>query len=100
MEETTFYVLGVVLVVTALVVSVIGLRSERFPGSRLALAAGAGLLVFLVVATTTSAVILAREEQRHRNEEAAAEEQQTQTEAEEAGKSPKELEQQGAAEAG
>ena len=100
MEETTFYVLGVVLVVTALVVSVIGLRSERFPGSRLALAAGAGLLVFLVVATTTSAVILAREEQRHRNEEAAAEEQQTQTEAEEAGESPKELEQQGAAEAG
>jgi plastocyanin len=100
MEETTFYVLGLVLVVVALVVSVIGLRSERFPGSRLTLAAGAGLLVLLVAATTTSAVILAREEQRHRNEEAAHTEQETETEAEEAGESPKELEQQGAAEAG
>jgi plastocyanin len=96
MEETTFYVLGVVLVVIALIVSVIGLRSERFPPSRLALGAGVGLLVAVVAATTTSAVILAREEQRHRNEEAAHEEQETATEAEEEGESPKQLEDQGA----
>ena len=92
MEETTFYVLGIALVVIALVVSVIGLRNERFPPSRLALGAGVGLLVAVVAATTTSAVILAREEQRHRNEEAAHEEQETATEAEEAGESPQQLE--------
>jgi plastocyanin len=82
--------------VIALIVSVIGLRSERFPTSRLALVAGVGLLVVLVAATTTSAVILAREEQRHRNEEAAHEEQETATEAEEAGESPKQLSEPGA----
>jgi uncharacterized cupredoxin-like copper-binding protein len=96
MEETTFYVLGIALVVIALVVSVIGLRSERFPTTRLALAAGVGLLVVVVGATTTSAVILAREEQRHRNEEAAHEEQETATEAEEEGESPQQLQDQGA----
>jgi plastocyanin len=96
MEETTFYVLGVALVVIALIGAVIGLRSERFPPSRLALGAGVGLLVVLVAATTTSAVILAREEQRHRNEEAAHEEQETATEAEEAGESPKQLSEPGA----
>jgi plastocyanin len=100
MEQTAFYVVGVALVVIALIVSVIGLRNERFPGSRLALAAGAGLLIVLVAATTTSAVINAREEQKEHNEEAAAEAEATETEAEEAGESPKELEQQGAAEGG
>jgi len=100
MEQTAFYVIGIALVAIALVVSVVGLRSGRFPGSRLTLAAGAGLLVVMVAATTTSAVINARDEQKLRNEEAAAEEQATETEAEEAGGSPKQLEQQGAAEAG
>lgn len=100
MEETTFYVLGVALVVIALILSVAGLRSESFPTSRLVLAAGAGLMVVVVAGTTASAVILAREEQRHRNEEAAHEEQETETEAEEAGESPRELDEQGAAEAG
>jgi plastocyanin len=100
MEQTAFFVIGIALVVIALVVSVIGLRFEQFPGSRLVLAAGAGLLVVLVAATTTSAVINAREEQKEHNEEAAAEEEQAATEATEAGESPKELEEQGAAEAG
>jgi plastocyanin len=100
MEQTAFIVIGIALVVIALVVSVIGLRFEHFPGSRLALAAGAGLLVVMVAATTTSAVINAREEQKEHNEEAAAEEEQAATEATEAGESPKELEEQGAAEAG
>jgi len=100
MEETVFIVIGITLVVIAVVVSVIGLRYERFPGSRLTLVAGAALLVVMVAATTTSAVINAREEQRKHNEEAAAQEQETATEATEAGESPKELEQQGAEEAG
>ncbi|HSJ18015.1 MAG TPA: plastocyanin/azurin family copper-binding protein [Solirubrobacterales bacterium] len=92
MEETAFYAIGIALVVIALIVSVSGLRSERFPTTRLALAGGVGLLVALVAATTTSAVILAREEQRHRNEEAAHEEQETATEAEQEGESPKQPE--------
>ena len=96
MEETAFYAIGIALVGIALVVSVIGLRSESFPTSRLALAAGVGLLVVLVGATTTSAVILAREEQRHRNEEAAHEEEETATEAEEEGESPRQLDDPGA----
>ena len=100
MEETAFFVIGIALVVIAVVVSVIGLRYERFPGSRLTLVGGAALLVVMVAATTTSAVINAREEQRKHNEEAAAEEQETATEATEAGESPKELEQQGAEGAG
>jgi plastocyanin len=100
MEQTAFFVIGIALVVIALVVAVAGLRYERFPGSRLTLAAGAAVLVVMVAATTTSAVINAREEQKEHNEEAAAEEEQTETEATEAGESPKELEQQGAAEAG
>jgi plastocyanin len=101
MEETVFFVIGITLVVIAVVVSVIGLRYERFPGSRLTLVAGAALLVVMVAATTTSAVINAREEQRKHNEEAAEQEQETATEAtDEAGESPKELEQQGAEEAG
>ena len=100
MEETAFFVIGIALVVIAVVVSVIGLRYERYPGSRLTLVGGAALLVVLVAATTTSAVINAREEQRKHNEEAAAEEQETATEATDAGESPKELEQQGAEGAG
>ena len=100
MEQTAFFVLGIALVVIALTVSVIGLRVERFPGSRLALAAGATVLILFVAGTTTAAVINAREEQKEHNEEAAAEEQKTETEAEEAGEAPKELDQQGAEEGG
>ncbi len=90
MEQTAFFVIGIALVLIALTVSVIGLRYERFPGSRLVLAAGATVLIVFVAGTTTAAVINAREEQKEHNEEAAAEEQKTETEAEEAGESPKE----------
>jgi plastocyanin len=98
MEQTAFYVVGIALVVVALVVSAIGLRFPGFPGSRLVLAGGAAVLVLLVAGATTTAVINAREEQKEHNEEAAAEEQETETEAEEAGESPQELDQQGAEE--
>ena len=99
MEQTAFFVIGIVLVVIAVTVSAIGLRFERFPGSRVAMVAGASVLVLIVAATTTSAVINARDEMEERNEEAEAEQQETETEAEEAGESPKELEEQGGAEA-
>lgn len=95
MEQTAFFVIGIVLVVIALTVAAIGLRFERFPGSRVAMLLGASLLVLMVAATTTSAVINARDEQKERNEEAEAEQQETETEAEEAGESPKELEEGG-----
>jgi|SRR5918994_1033042 plastocyanin len=99
MEQTAFFVVGIALVVVALVVSISGLRYPGFPGSRPALAGGAALLVLLVAGATTTAVINAREEQKEHNEEAAAEEEQTETQAEETGESPKELEEQGAKEA-
>ena len=71
MEETLFYVFGIALVLSALVLSAIGLRSERFPPSRAVLA---GVLVYFVVlvgATATFGVLNAREEQRHRDAEQA-----------------------------
>ena len=95
MEKTQFFVIGITLVVIAVVVSTIGLRYPKFPGSRMAALAVAGLFVVVVGATTTTAVILAREEQ---NERALEEQEHQDTEAEKAGESPKELDQQGAAE--
>jgi cytochrome c5 len=72
MNETLFYVLGIVLVVVALVVSAIGLRFERFPASKGVLALGIGIIVVLVGATATFAWIQAEDEQEHRDEEIAA----------------------------
>ena len=96
MEKTGFFVVGLALVAVAVVVSVIGLRYPKFPGSRVAAFAVASLFVVLVGTTTAAAVINAREEQ---NERALHEQEETDTEATEEGESPKELEQQGAAEA-
>jgi plastocyanin len=87
MEQTFFYVVGIVLVLLAVAVSALGLRDRSFPGSRGALAGGLALFVLLVATTTTAAVISARDEQETReNEEAAeaAEEAEAQQEGEEA----------------
>jgi plastocyanin len=73
MEQTLFYVVGIVLVVLAVATSALGLRDRRFPGSRGAFAGGFALFILLVVATTTAAVISARDEQEHRENEEAAE---------------------------
>ena len=73
MEGDVFYIVGIALTVTAVVVSFIGLRSENFPPSRGILAAGLAGLILLVLATTTFAVILSEEEQDERNEELALE---------------------------
>jgi plastocyanin len=73
MEASSFfYVLGIALVVLAVVVSAIGLRNQRFPATRGALAGGLVLFIVLVGATTTFAVINARHEQEQRDEENAA----------------------------
>jgi plastocyanin len=70
-SETIFYILGGVLVASALVVSFAGLRSESFPGR----AFPALLLYFvvLVLATTTFAVRGSKDEQEARAAEQASE---------------------------
>jgi plastocyanin len=70
MEETLFYAFGIALVLSALVLSAIGLRSQSFPPSRIFLAGIVVYLVGLVGATSTFAVLNAREEQRVRDEHA------------------------------
>jgi plastocyanin len=73
MDQTMFYVLGIALVVVALVVSFIGLRSERFPNGP---AMTISLLIFvgLVIGTATFAVLNAQNEQKDRQEKLAREE--------------------------
>ena len=73
METTGFFVVGIVLVIAALVISAIGLRAESFP-SRAALVGGTVVFLGLVLATTTFAVLNAREEQNDRADEAEGEE--------------------------
>ena len=73
MEETLFYVFGIALVLSALVLSALGLRSEGFPASRIVLGGVVAYFVVLVGATSTFAVLNAREEQRvHEAEQAEA----------------------------
>jgi plastocyanin len=78
-----FYVFGIGLTVLALVLSFIGLRSERFPTSRGLYAVGLGIMGVFVVASCAFAVVLSREEADHRAEE-VAEFEAEQEEAEEA----------------
>jgi plastocyanin len=73
MEETLFYAFGIALVLSALVLSAIGLRSQSFPPSRIVLGGVVVYLVGLVGATSTFAVLNAREEQRVRDAEHAEE---------------------------
>ena len=73
--ETFFYVVGIALVLLALAISALGLRSDKFPTAGM-LRVGV-LVVFLVVgATAYAAVQLSEDEQEHRlaeENEAAAE---------------------------
>ena len=71
MEETLFYVFGIALVLSAVALSGLGLRSQRFPASRVLLLGLVAYFVALVGATATFAVLNAREEQRHRDAEHA-----------------------------
>jgi plastocyanin len=74
MNETLFYVFGIALVVSALAVSAIGLRVERFPATRAVLVAMVVYFAGMVAATTTFAVLNAADEQQHREAEQAREE--------------------------
>jgi uncharacterized membrane protein YecN with MAPEG domain len=67
-DGTLFYVIGAALGVSAIVVSFIGLRTEKFPGR-------AAPLVFvwfaiLVGGATTFAVLHSKDEETHREAEA------------------------------
>ena len=82
MEETLFYAFGIALVLSALVLSALGLRSESFP-SRIVLGGVVAYFVVLVGATSTFAVLNAREEQRVRDAEHAEEAAETEPAGEE-----------------
>ncbi|MEK6327438.1 MAG: plastocyanin/azurin family copper-binding protein [Actinomycetota bacterium] len=71
MDETLFYAFGIALVLSALALSALGLRSQRFPPSRVVLAGVVAYFVALVGATSTFAVLNARDEQRKRDAEHA-----------------------------
>jgi mono/diheme cytochrome c family protein len=88
MEETLFYVLGITLVVCAVTLTAVGLRSERFPASRGLLGVILGGFAALVVATAAFAWMNAEEEQdkhaaEHAEERAAAAEETKAAETEE-----------------
>jgi mono/diheme cytochrome c family protein len=72
MDDTFFYVAGGVLIVVALVVSLVGMRNDKFPSGRL-LAVGMVLVAALVGATAYGAVKLSQSEQADRLEEANTE---------------------------
>jgi len=91
MDESLFYIAGGALIVIALVVSLYGVRSDRFPSQR-ALAAGLVVMFLLVAATAIGAVRLSKHEEGEHIEAANAEAdvteaQQTQT-GQEAGAGP------------
>ncbi len=74
MNETLFYVFGLGLVASALVVSAVGLRLEGFPPTRAVLAAIVVYFAGMVGATTTFAVLNAADEQHQREADQAREE--------------------------
>jgi len=71
MDQTLFYVFGIGLVCSAVGVSAIGLRFERFPPTRAALLAVIVYFAGMVGATTTFAVLNARDDQHKREAEEA-----------------------------
>src|SRR4051812_26846012 len=69
MDDTFFYYAGGVLIVLALLLSLTGMRSDKFPSNRL-LPIGIVLIALLVGATAYGAVKLSQSEQADRLEEA------------------------------
>src|SRR3954471_15311927 len=72
-NQTVFYILGISLVVSALIVSAVGLRLPSFPPNRGVLTGVVVFFVALVAATATFAVLNAQDEQAKSEAEAAAE---------------------------
>jgi plastocyanin len=81
MDGDIFYVVGILLVIAALVLSYFGVRgADSFPPSRAILVGVTGLFAAIVVVTAAFAVDLSEEEQAHREAELAHEEEQAQAE--------------------
>jgi plastocyanin len=78
-NHTLFFTLGIALVVSAVLVALVGLRFERFPPNRLAMAGVLAWFIALVAGTTTFAVLNAADEQHEREAEAATTETTTTT---------------------
>lgn len=72
MNDTVFYVVGLSLVAIALITSFIGLRFDKFPGSRAVQLAGILVFAALVITTMTFAWRNADDEQATRNAEQAS----------------------------
>ena len=72
-NETVFYILGISLTALALLVSLLGIRSERFPPSTAVLSGIVAVFVGLIGATAAFAIASAQDEQEHRENEQAAE---------------------------
>lgn len=70
-NETLFYIFGIALTVAAVVISALGVRSDRFPTSRGLLAGGVTLFAILVVGTAAFGWMNAEDEQEHREHELA-----------------------------
>ncbi|GIK78077.1 MAG: cytochrome c [Acidobacteria bacterium] len=69
MDESLFYIAGGALVAVTLILSLVGMRSGRFPSGNV-LAAGLVVVFLLVAATAVGAVELAQHEQGEKLEEA------------------------------
>jgi mono/diheme cytochrome c family protein len=72
MNDTVFYIVGISLVALALLTSFLGLRYDRFPGSRAIQVAGIAIFAALVVTTATFAWRNAEDEQTKRDAEQAS----------------------------
>src|SRR5207244_4806311 len=72
MDKTLFYTLGIALVVSAVVLSLVGLRYEKFPPNRAVLFGVVAYFIALVGATATFAILNANDEQAAREAENAA----------------------------
>lgn len=75
--EDLFIVLGLAMVVLALVVSAIGIKSEKFPPGRGVMLAGIGVFAVLVGFTLVTAWQGGEDEQHHRDELRASGEEPT-----------------------
>src|SRR3954447_7026459 len=71
-NQTVFFILGPCLVAVAVIVSFVGLRFDKFPGSRLLLVGATVGVAVLVVATMTFAWRNASDEQTKRDAELAS----------------------------
>lgn len=69
MEQTFFYIVGGALVLVALLISIVGMRNDRFPTSVASTRMIGGVVALIVIVTATAAVIAARDEQQHRRDE-------------------------------